>query len=429
MYKTLNTRFFEQLDKPHKKKILYGGSGSGKSVALCQKFIIGLCSGDGKRRLVLRKYFPSLKTTTYQVLKDIISDWGLEGTITEHKTDHYFKCGSNYLYYLSLEDVERLKGGEFKEIWLEEATEFKEDDYKQLTLRLGRDKYSEDVKMYLSFNPIDQNHWCVKLIDTAYSNPDEFLIFHSTFNDNIKNLSKSFVKELEDLINVDENFYRVYTLGLPGVLKNRVYNHFQIEDSTKWPWEKLNQSAHCYGLDFGFNHPMALGEFWFYEDEIYIKERYYECEKTTEDLAIWMYKHNISMTDTIFADSAEPDRIVSLNTSRIQKNSYGHEESYRFNVIPAKKDVKSGIDYIKSKKIHLCSSSTNFIREYNNYKYKQDSNGNPIDEPVKAFDDGMDCCRYGIFSMMVNTNVRNLRKIAKGHSFKPHLQNRVYKGM
>ena len=429
MYKTKNSRFFAEFDKPQKKKMFYGGSGSGKSLSIAQRFIIGLCSGDGKRRLILRKYFPSLKTTTYQVLKDIISDWGLENQISEHTTDHYFKCGNNYLYYMGLEDVERFKGGEFAQIWLEETTEFREDDYKQLSLRLGRDKRSEGVEMYMSFNPIDQNHWCVNLLNQAIENPETFLVHHSTYNDNKKNLSRSFMKELEDLIKVDENYYRVYTLGQPGVLKNRIYSHFQIENSVTWPWEQLNQSAHAYGLDYGFNHPMSLCEGWVYENELYVKELYYEREKTTDDLALWMYKNGVSKTAHIYADSAEPDRIVSLNTPRTIKNSFGTEESYRFNVLPAKKDVKAGIDYIKARKVHLCASSTNAIKEYNNYKYKQDSNGNAIEEPVKAFDDFLDSARYLFFSMNINYNIKNMKGMSKGFSFKPHLQEVVFRGM
>ena len=71
------------------------------------------------------------------------------------------------------------------------------------------------------------------------------------------------------------------------------------------------------------------------------------------------------------------------------------------NCNPAKKDVKAGIDFIKGKKIHLCSKAVNGIREYNNYKYKEDKNGNVFEEPVKAFDDFLDCLRYGIYTASV----------------------------
>jgi phage terminase large subunit len=159
VYKTINKRFFDVFKQPQKKKIIYGGAGSGKSVSIAQHFCMDLVSGDGLRNLVLRKYFPSMKVTTLIVIKAILSDWNVP--FKEHKTDHYIQVGNNFLFYMGLEDVERLKGGEFKKIWLEEATEFLEEDYKQLSIRLARDKNSEDVTLFLSFNPIDVNHWCV----------------------------------------------------------------------------------------------------------------------------------------------------------------------------------------------------------------------------------------------------------------------------
>lgn len=397
----MNLRFYNELIKPQKVKIIYGGAGSGKSISIAQYFIGLLGNKDGKRRAVLRKTFPSMKVSTYLIFRDIMSDMGIK--YKDHQTDHYFEIGINRLYYLSLDDPEKIKGAEFSDIWLEEATEFTESDFKQLMIRLSRDKNSENVTIYLSFNPIDINHWAVKYMQAVDSN--KAIVHHSTYKDNIKNLSKSFVDELEGLAATDENFYRVYTLGLPGVLKNKIYNHFKIENSENWPWNNLKESLHFYGLDFGYNHPMALCEVWYFEDEFYVKELYYEREKTTDDLAVWMQLNTISHTDYIFADTAEPDRIDMLSTSRkVSSIIDGSEVSMyvpSFNCNPAKKDVKAGIDFIKGKKIHLCSMAVNGIREYNNYKYKEDKNGNVFEEPVKAFDDFLDCLRYAMYTASI----------------------------
>lgn len=391
MYKVLNDIFFSEFEKPQKTKIEYGGSGSGKSISLAQYFITQLMSGDGKRRAVFRKSFPFMKLTTYLVFKAILFDWGVK--YTENKTDHYFEVGQNRLYYLSLDESEKIKGGEFAEVWLEETTEFDEDDYKQLRLRLSRDKFSEDVKIFLSFNPIDEHHWVIKLLDRARADPIRFNVHHSTYHDNANNLSKSFMDELEDLINSDENFYNIYCLGVPGVLKNKIYDKFYIEDSKDWP-AGLKDAPYCYGLDFGFNHPMALVEIWYYENELYFKELYYKSEKTTEDLYKWMNENSVSHETLIYADSAEPDRITSLCES---KNING-VQYWRFNVHPAKKDVKAGIDFMKGKKKHVSSDSINWIREARSYKYKETKDGDVLDEPVKFLDDAMDASRYGAFT-------------------------------
>ena len=167
---------------------------------------------------------------------------------------------------------------------------------------------------------------------------------------------------------------------------------------------------------------MSLCEVWYYEDEFYLRELYYKTGQTTDDLAIWMERNSISKTDYIFADSAEPDRIETLNTSRTIKkflpDTNEEIDTYisRFNVHGAKKDIKAGIDYLKSKKIHLCSTSINAIKEINNYKYKEDKNGNIFDEPVKAFDDFLDSARYAIFSLNVVCNLSIAQEEKPGYS-------------
>lgn len=412
-YSYINERFYNELIKSHKVKIIYGGAGSGKSISIAQYFIGLLGNKDGKRRAVLRKTFPSMKVSTYLVLKDIMFDMGI--IYKDHRTDHYFEIGTNRLYYLSLDDPEKIKGAEFADIWLEEATEFTELDFKQLMIRLSRDKSSENVTIYLSFNPIDINHWAVKYMQVA--DPTKILVHHSTYKDNLQNLSQSFIDELEGLAAIDENFYRVYTLGQPGVLRNRIYNHFSIEDSSKWPWRQIKQSLHCYGLDFGFNHPIALCEVWYYENEFYIRELYYKKEQTTDDLKVWMHEHSIDHSDYIFADSAEPDRIETINSTGTVTSGNTTQYIERFNCYPAKKDVIAGIDYVKSKRIHVSSDSLNIIKESQNYKFKEDKNGIVLEEPVKLFDDILDSIRYALFSLNIMYGLDIDDDSAKGNSF------------
>lgn len=353
---------------------------------------MGLISGDGKRRAVLRKTFPSMKVSTYLVLKDIIKDWGVP--VHENKTDHFFEVGDNRLYYLSLDDPEKIKGAEFVDIWLEEATEFDEDDFKQLRIRLSRDKRTENAVIWLSYNPIEEHHWCVKFADYAKANDKErVLVHHSTYKDNKKNLSNAFIEELERLQEIDENFYRIYTLGEPGVLKNKIYDNVRYEDRSTWPSHYQLEGMHCYGLDFGFNNPMALIEIWYYEGEYYGHELLYKSGMTTGDLIKWMDDHEISKTDDIFCDSAEPDRIEELCN-----NGY--------NAKPAKKDVKAGIDYCKHQVIHMSDTSVNMLKEDRNYKYKETKDGVVLDEPVKFLDHIEDARRYAMYTMSINRMVK-----------------------
>ena len=62
------------------------------------------------------------------------------------------------------------------------------------------------------------------------------------------------VKEIENLKNIDDNYWRVYGLGLPGQIKGWIFDNWDVVDeipeNCKW--------VVC-GMDFGFtNDPTAL---------------------------------------------------------------------------------------------------------------------------------------------------------------------------
>jgi phage terminase large subunit len=223
-------------------------------------------------------------------------------------------------------------------------------------------------------------------------------ICHSTFKNN-KFLPDSYVNEIKHLMDVDENFYRIYALGEPGVLQNKIYNHFKFEDPKNWRHSIFENGSHAIGIDFGYNAPMAVVEVWCHEDRFYLRERLYESGMTNGDLIRWMQKESMGRQTTIFCDSAEPDRIEEICNAG-------------FNAHPAKKDVKAGIDYVKAHEVHVdATCSPSIQKEVQNYKYKEDKNGNVLDEPVKAFDHILDACRYGIFSMQTEAPKRVSPKV------------------
>ena len=64
------------------------------------------------------------------------------------------------------------------DVWIEEASEAEEDDYKQLNVRLRGGKSKKQIVM--SLNPIDINHWIkTSLIDTGRAT-----YLHTTYKDN-----------------------------------------------------------------------------------------------------------------------------------------------------------------------------------------------------------------------------------------------------
>jgi len=97
------------------------------------------------------------------------------------------------------------------------------------------------------------------------------------------------------------------------------------------------------------------------------------------------------MREAIIADSAEPKSI---------------EEVYRmnFNIKPAKKgadSIRVGIDIMRRYKIHITKNSINTIKEFRNYKWKQDKNGQTLPFPVDSFNHSVDAVRYVCLNKLI----------------------------
>lgn len=121
------------------------------------------------------------------------------------------------------------------------------------------------------------------------------------------------------------------------------------------------------------------------DNEYWIIDELYETKLTNADLIEKMKARGISGNDYIYADSAEPNRIEELNRAG-------------FMVFPAEKSVKDGIDFVKRQKLYIYKHCQNTIREIQNYKWKEDKDGNVLDEPVKFMDHSLDAIRYAMYT-------------------------------
>lgn len=351
-----------------------GGARSGKSFALIQLLLMKFINEDDKIILITRKTLPSLRMTAYKVFIDLLTDYGYYNECEHNKSNLTLKYKNNIIYFLSIDSSEKIKSTEFHYVFMEEANEFTLLDYRVLSMRMsGPTTPDQPNKMYLSLNPSDEFSWInQKLIHQA-----NVEVIQSTFIDN-PFLSDEYIKILEDLKNVDPTLYKIYALGQWAQVENLIYTNYMIESVFS-----KSYSETIYGLDFGYNHPTALVEVNMKDGEAYIRELLYETHLTNQDLIDKLKTFGIKRNDPIYADSAEPARI---------------EEIYKagFNIKPADKKVLDGIDTVKRYKLHLHEDDSDFIKEIRSYKWKEDKNGNILDEPVKFNDHIVDGVRYAL---------------------------------
>jgi phage terminase large subunit len=156
-------------------------------------------------------------------------------------------------------------------------------------------------------------------------------------------------------------------------------------------FEKMHNK--CIGVDFGYNDPTTLILYGEYEGEHYAQEILYETCLTNTQLI-----HKIKNFDTrwiadikdleFICDSAEPARIEEMCQAGI-------------NAKPANKmagSILQGINLIKSKTLNITKDSLNLLKEIETYKWKEDKEGNPLDEPIDDFNHCIDALRYAVFT-------------------------------
>lgn len=364
------TRNYDALMNPDIRFIInQGSSRSSKSYSLSQLVIVYCLHNPGKSVSVVRKTLPSLRETAMKDILELLQEYKLYSDSRHNKTRNIFTFDNgSTIEFFSLDDSQKVRGRKRDILWMEEANEVDRETFVQLNIRTTS-------KVLASFNPSDSEHFIYDIIEK-----DDAVLIHSTYKDN-SFLPEQQVREIEDLINIDIDYYNIYALGLPSKSTHTIYNHQKVYSEELESYDNV-----ILGLDFGYKHPTALIECSFKEDIVHTRELIYESHLTSEDLIEKMNsiftERKWSKSQLIVADYARPEMIEELNRNG-------------FNVQNAIKNVKEGIDAVKTYKLHYHNNSSNISKELRNYKWK--SQGDRIlDEPIKLWDDALDAIRYAV---------------------------------
>ena len=169
-------------DYSHRFEVYYGGAGSGKSVFITQKILIKALT-QKRKVLIMRKVGSTLKDSCWQLVLDTLSQFQLFSFCNINKSVMTIELpNGSVLLFKGMDDSEKIKSiTGITDIWVEEATEFSEEDIEQLNLRL-RAKTS-DLQMLFSFNPVSKANWVYKrwfkdgviITDDMYAGLQKFL--------------------------------------------------------------------------------------------------------------------------------------------------------------------------------------------------------------------------------------------------------------
>jgi phage terminase large subunit len=206
------------------------------------------------------------------------------------------------------------------------------------------------------------------------------------------------VKAIEDLQHTNEKKWKIYGKGEFAPNDKAI---FQFELCGEYDADFVG-----FGLDFGFSSdPTALCAVYKSGDKIFLEELLYERGLVTNDIINKLRELDISKSEEIWADSAEP-RLI--------------EELYRsgFNIKPVvkgKDSIKFGIGVMQNHRIFIQNKSQNLINEMYAYQYATDKYGYTTDNPEGGLDHLIDAARYvAMMKLSVKAQKRGTYAISIG---------------
>ena len=394
---TLNKKY-NLLGSDSRYFVITGGRGSGKSYSL-NSFLLLLTYEVGHVILFTRYTLTSAHISIIPEFIDKIETANLNNDFSITKDEIInLKTGSKILFKgiktSSGTQTANLKSLAGVTTWvLDEAEELNDEDtFDKIDFSIRAKNVQNRVILVL--NPATKEHFIYKrfyeskgVADGSNLVKGDTTYIHTTYQDNFKNLSQSFILQIEDMKVRRPQKYKHQILG--GWLDKAegvVFNN--------WSFGTFNPNdlPTSFGLDFGFSiDPDTLIEVAIDKDhkKIYVKEHLYQNGLRMEDLAkICLDK---ATNKLIIADSAEQRLISDLAHKGL-------------NIEPIKKGtIESGVTLMLDFDIIVDTDSSNIAKEFNNYAYLNKGSKLYIDD----FNHAIDAIRYNVTYHLDNPNKGN----------------------
>ena len=253
-------------------RINRGGTRSTKSYSVSQIAVVWLITGYIGERYddrgvfsVVRKFLPSLRSTTMRDFIEILENTGLYNIVGFNKSNREFSYQGRVVEFFSVDQETKLRGRKRLHLFVDEATEINKIEWQQLLFRTTG-------VIFLALNPSSPTHFIKKdLEDIRQHTEGDIEVIVSTYLDN-PFLEDSLINEIELLRKTDSSLWNVYGIGEWGAIEGLIFNNFHATD-------ELRGEVIGYGLDFGYSiDPTSLVQINKYEGELYIKTLIYKTD-------------------------------------------------------------------------------------------------------------------------------------------------------
>lgn len=376
------TDWAQPLLKPARYKCLWGGRGSGKSVASADSLlIIGLSRKI--RVLCAREFQNSIKDSVHALLKERIAALGLDDFYRVQEAAIVGINGSGFIFKGIRHNVQSIKSmSGITHCWIEEGQTISAGSWKVLVPTIRE----ENSEIWVTFNPLNKTDTVQQeLVDKKRNNA-----YVERVNwDRNPHFPKVLDDERREMQATDPDaYYHIWEGGFweqsDAQILNKKWIVDEFEPSEGWNGPYL-------GADFGFaQDPTVLIQCWVYDRRLYVEYESYavglELDHTTER---WKLDVPGCENHVIRGDSARPESISYLKRHGIPKI---------IGVDKWKGSVEDGIAHLKSyEKIVIHPRCKRTAEEARLYSYKVDKlTGDVLPVVVDAWNHAIDGIRYGI---------------------------------
>ena len=376
--------------------IISGGRGSGKSFSV--NALLVMLTYEQGHTILFTRY--TLTSAYISIIPEFIDKLEQFGSIADfHITKDEIlnkKTGSKIIFRgiktSSGDQTANLKSLQGITTWVVDEAEELVDEHKFDTIDLSVRKQGKPNRIILILNPTTKEHFIYKRFfedrgvqEGSNATKENTTYIHTTYKDNIDNLSKSYIDQIEQMKVRRPDKYKQQMLGSwLSKAEGVIFNNWSVGE-----FKHIGTSV--WGQDYGFAaDPSTLVEVNIdsTNKRIYLKECFYLQRLTTSQIAQLNLKH--AREGLIIGDSAEPRLLSEIKAKGC-------------NVRPSIKgqgSITYGISLLQDYDIIVSPDSTNLIKELNNYRWLERKSNTPIDK----WNHLIDAVRYAVGFQLQNPN-------------------------
>lgn len=350
-------------------KGIQGGTSAGKTFGILPILIHIAAKYSNTEISIVAESIPHLKRGAMKDFKKIMIATNRYLDMRWNASDFkYTFANGSVIEFFSADNDAKLRGARRDYLYMNECNNMTFHAYTELASRTKKG-------VYLDWNPVNE-FW----FHTELQGDDDvdFLIVNYKDNEACPESALNFILKAKEKSKTSaywENWYRVYGLGEIGNLEGVIFDNWKTIDSIPSEANLLGL-----GLDFGYtNDPTAIVEVYNWNGKRILNEICYRTGMVNSDIAKVLPNYV-----PIYADSSEPKSIEEIR--RHGKTIKG--------VTKGKDSINFGIQVMQQQDYLVTSKSTNIIKEFRNYTWDKDKQGNKLNKPVDFQNHICDAIRY-----------------------------------